>query len=121
MGYMRHHAIIVTNWNSEESPHPMKDTPTIEDAHRQAQECGLVTSPISPPATNGYRTFLVFPDGSKEGWETSDEGDAARDAFVAWLEKSRYDDGSTPFDWAEVQYGDEDGHQYVVRASGLRR
>ena len=120
MGYMRHHAIIVTNWHSEKDTYQPRGAATIEDAHREAIRIGLRPTPVTDPVTNGYRTFFVPPDGSKEGWEESEAGDSRRDEFVEWLEKQTYDDGSTPLDWAEVQYGDDDGHQYVVRASNRR-
>ncbi len=110
MGYMRHHAIVVTSWDSE----------SIEPAHKLATELGMIVTPIVSGAINGYRSFMVCPDGSKEGWTDSDAGDGRRDAFVAWL--STGDGDNRPWcDWAEVQYGDEEGVQGIVRASSWDR
>lgn len=107
MGYMRHHAIVVTTWHDE----------SINGAHKAATDLGMIVTPITPAAINGYRSFMVCPDGSKEGWTDSDQGDANRDAFVSWLERG----GDSPpwCDWAEVQYGDEAQDQRVLRASGM--
>ncbi|MGI9410256.1 MAG: hypothetical protein ACR2OV_09295, partial [Hyphomicrobiaceae bacterium] len=69
---------------------------------------------------NGYRTFLIPPDGSKEGWAESEEEDERRNSFVAWLEAQCYEDGSSPLAWAEVQYGDEQGVSKICRHSGRR-
>lgn len=121
MGYMRHHAIIVTSWKTE----------ALEAAHRKARELFGPTSlsasehvrvsDIIDSGMNGYHSFFVAPDGSKEGWQDSDEGDVQRDTFIAWLGANwTYDDGSTPFDWVEVQYGDDNREQRVTRASRLR-
>ena len=66
---------------------------------------------------NNIMSFFISPDGSNEGWEASDKGDDNRDAFIEWLESLRYDDGSSPLAWAEVQYGDSDGVTKVVRDS----
>ena len=107
MGYMRHHAIVVTS--SDES--------LLREAHREAKELCPLTTEVSDEAMNGYFSFMVPPDGSKEGWEESDEGDAARDALVAWLDAKRYEDGSTALDWVEVQFGDDDKESIVTRHS----
>jgi hypothetical protein len=109
MGYIRHHAIVVTAWNEDDA----------RDAHDEAHRIfgsttGVVTS-LCDPVMNGYISFAVLPDGSKEGWEESDDGDAARDRFIAWIE-SKYN-----YAWAEVQFGDDNGEQIVTRASGMAR
>jgi hypothetical protein len=70
---------------------------------------------------NGYWSFAVFPDGSKEGWEASTEGDTGRAAFIAWLDAQRYSDGSSPFNWVEVQYGDDEEITEVTAHSDEKR
>ena len=107
MGYMRHHAIVVTSWDSD----------ILEEAHAKAREIFPYVSPISPPATNGYAAFFIPPDGSKEGWPASDDGDDRRNKFIAWLNEQRFPDGSTVLDWVEVQFGDENGESKVCRHS----
>jgi hypothetical protein len=109
MGYIRHHAIVVTAWNEDDA----------RSAHDEAERIfgcttGVVTS-LCDPVMNGYISFAVLPDGSKEGWEESDDGDAARDRFVAWIESKH------SYAWAEVQFGDDNGEQIVTRASGMAR
>ena len=114
MGYMRHHAIFVTTYDKEKAI----------AAHNKAKELfGDIVSELSKPAINGYISFVVFPDGSKEGWEPSDEGDENRDTFKAWLDQQAYEDGSTSYDWiwVELQYGDDDDENKVVADSGERR
>ena len=110
MGYMCHHAIIVTSWDEE----------SIVTAHKKACELfgdqnflGVISyiTEITPEATNGYRSFLISPDGSKEGWETSDRGDIARNRFTRWLnsQKDNY------CEYAEVQFGDENGDNRLLK------
>lgn len=110
MGYMRHHAIVVTSFSVER----------IAPAHTQAKSLFSQVSEIIQSPINGYWSFLVAPDGSKEGWQESADGDASRDTFVSWLEAQRYEDGSSPLDWAEVQYGDDDRETKIVRDSDER-
>lgn len=98
MGYMRHQAIIVTDY----------DNIRLEANRAKAVELfGPQVSNIVESKTNGYRTFFIGPDGSKEGWDTSAEGDSARDEFKAHLKSQAYEDGSGPGDWAEVTYQDD--------------
>lgn len=107
MGYIRHHAILVTSWQDE----------AIEKAHNYADGMLLNPSNIVTSDINGYRSFFIPPDGSKEGWENSDHGDKGRDCFIEWIGTQAYEDGSSSLVWAEVQYGDENGDQRVLRAS----
>jgi hypothetical protein len=115
MGYDRHHIITVTTYNAD----------LAFQAHGAAREIfaqcierqGELVTPIRTGLVNDWHTFVVTPDGSKEGWGTSDQGDNARAMFVAWLESHRFEDGSSPFDWAEVQYGDDCKETKVVRHS----
>ena len=99
MGYMIHHAIIVTSF----------DDKAIIKAHVKALKIfpdNLVTS-ITPYGMNGYRSFLIAPDGSKEGWEESEQGNENREKYIDWLFNQAYDDGSSLYDFVEIEYGDE--------------
>lgn len=109
MGYIRHHAIVVTGsrWTIDVGPNH-----DIEDAHQAAVEAGCPVSPIVDGRTNSYASFLVAPDGSKEGWDTSDEGDRARDRFIAWL---RENGAGGYFSWAEVVLGSDDSEALIER------
>lgn len=107
MGYMRRHAIVVTGDALEES----KD---ILAAHSKATEIFPWVSPVSPPATNGERSFFVPPDGSKEGWEESRKGDERRAKFLRWLREAGC------VHWVEVCYAEDEPNTRVTRASDLQ-
>jgi len=105
MGYIRHHAIIVTSW----------DEKRITEARKEAKEiCGNRVSSIVKSPLNGYYSFFVAPDGSKEGWEESEQGDYERRKFIGWIEAQSYDDGPNSLDYVEVFYGDEDGDSEII-------
>ncbi len=101
MGYIRHHAIIVTSWREA----------SVLKAHAEAERLFADTAahvtPISPPAVNGETSFAVLPDGSKEGWGDSDKGDAARDALKAYL--LNMDTEGSWCHWVEVNFGGDEG------------
>lgn len=107
MGYIRHHAIVVTatydNW--------------IDRAREAALNLGMQVSPIVDSALNNTRSLLIAPDGSKEGWAESDDGDIRREAYKDWLLSCRYDDLSSPLDWVEVQYGDDERETKIIAHS----
>lgn len=107
MGYMCHHAIVVTSFDEEK----------LQQAHDNATGLGMSVTPIVYGAVDFYSTFCVVPDGSKEGWDESTRGDEQRAAFTEWLDGQRYSDGSTALDWVEVQFGDDDGDTCIVRDS----
>ena len=106
MGYIAHHAIIVTTWNKERA----------HLAHQQA--IGIFADAVSPMVEtklNGWWSFLIAPDGSKEGWSESEDGDARRAAFMEW---ARHHAGY--IDAVEVRYGgDEPELAEIVRPAAL--
>jgi hypothetical protein len=79
MGYIVHHAILVTLWDEKH----------LEPVETQARICfeGIAPVAVLKSPVNGYVTIVVGPDGSKAGWAPSDAGDKARAEFMAWLDK----------------------------------
>lgn len=100
MGYMRHHAIVVTGWGQ-----------AILDAQEMANSIFDNVSPIIRSEANGYDSFFIPPDGSKEGWDESNAGNKRRDDFIGWLRVQSW------VKWVEVQYGDDDGVTRITRHS----
>lgn len=110
MGYTRHHAILVTSWDR-------KKIEEIRDHLREHAGIGDLASEIVDSRINGYATLMIAPDGSKEGWAESEEGNQDRAEFMTYLRTHDYYDGSSPLDWVLVQYGDEARDQRVVDGS----
>lgn len=103
MGYMRHHAIVVTSYNVVH----------LEKAHTMANELfGTLVTPVTPSLINQYSTFFVAPDGSKEGWDESDRFDLLREQYTEWLNRQRFS-----VRWAVVQYGDDENETKIVAHS----
>lgn len=112
MGYMRHHAILVTTW----------DEKRMAEAHEMAQSIFGGSAPVTEVVdgrVNGYKSFAILPDGSKEGWDESNKGDEAREDFLRYLQREHSgDDEGSPwcyFDWVELQFGDDEGYNMVLR------
>ena len=111
MGYRRYHAILVTgSYNHEKFIVPAR-----EYALKVCK--GFLVSELIESCWNAVTSFFIAPDGSKEGWEESDTGDATREAMIAYLLSCRYEDGSSPLAWVEIQYGDDNRDTRVIRSS----
>jgi|SRR6478609_4114509 len=105
MGYIRHHAIVVTGSNSYNAKQGKGE---FDKVHTKAKKIfGNMVSEIIASDVNGYLSFLIAPDGSKEGWPDSNEGDERRAQFVEYMKKNN------PCDYVEVMYGDDE-HQCFV-------
>lgn len=109
MGMFKHHAVLVTCWSQK----------TAKRARRKARRLfrELVSKIVESPL-NGFWTFFVAPDGSKEEWDESFAYDRRRAAFVAWLRRQA-SEHNTLLDWVEVQYGDEFGRPSEVTSDSV--
>lgn len=121
MGYMRHHAIVCTGMLEY-----------IDNAHKKALDIfgfdGV--SPLGHERVNGYQSFCVWPDGSKEGWDESKDGDSRRGEFVWWLENKHCEETAYQeeplktclINWVEVRFGDDNCVNSVIgdSESGFR-
>ena len=102
MGYIRHHAIIVTCSESD----------LLIAAHKKAESLELPVTPIVPVA-NFYYSFCVVPDGGKEGWGWSNKMNEMRVSFIEWMRHIHL------YDWVEVLFGDEQGPAQILGQSGV--
>lgn len=86
MGYIKHDTIVVISW--DEDHFAAVHAKAVELLGAISDGTGTVfnyVSNIVDSRMNGQQAFLIAPDGSKEGWNTSDTAEAARAEFVGWL------------------------------------
>lgn len=110
MGYMIHTAIIVTCGHDD----------VMTKAYATAVEVfGIngVTERISS-GCNGYVSFLIPPDGSKEGWDDSRKSDRRRRRYMEWCQEMAYIDGSNTIEAIEVTYCGDSGEAYIDEVTG---
>ncbi len=89
MSLIQHMAVLATTWR--------EDKVVAFESWLQKEQILYLKS---PPLMNQHVTFVIPPDGSGEGWEASDLGDATRDKVVGWLK------GSENWKYVEVSYGE---------------
>lgn len=105
MGYIKHHAIIVSSW----------DRDVLRTVHAYATTIfGSQVSNICEPSVNLHETFLIAPDGSCEGWIESNQGDQQRFEFIAYLQSFCYKDSSSMIKWVELSYADEKSDPKII-------
>lgn len=108
MGYIRDEAIIVTGNPAE-----------CEAAQAAANRIGLLTTNTTGHRTNGMCSLLIVPDGSKEGWDDSDTGDAQRDKWKSWAREMYGRDLASGYSfyprWVHVAYDDNGDAEVVDR------
>lgn len=91
MGTMQHHAIVVITYDK-----PNK-------LHELAKSIFPWVSPFVQTPVNGYYSFFIPPDGSKEYWPESALGDEQRKKFFDAAKDGK------KYGWAdivEVQWGE---------------
>lgn len=104
MGHSVYHAIVVSGWKAE----------AIKEAHLLAVSLDMSPTEIVKSPWEGVTSFLVPPDGSKEGWEESDDGDSRRERFIGLL-KSKWD--GKWWDWVEVAFGADEREEPRIESS----
>lgn len=101
MGYIRHQVSIAILHD--------RDTGAIAAINalrdEMADDTALVPQCIfgGVKVVNGYVSYAFLPDGSKEGWNTSDDADRYRERFIKAAKLAEFPDIVT------LQMGGDDG------------
>jgi hypothetical protein len=127
MGYLRHKALLVHGLAD--------DIQTVREDFVQIMLANypelVLDTPNGPVTTvsevvvapvNGYASFMVAPDGSKEGWGASDTGDQAFEQFKTLIRNAQKGRDDYPemgyalqwVDFVEVLVGGDDGRAGVL-------
>lgn len=99
MGVINHNAIIATTWCDDEASAIFKWCQSLKPEHER-----LFMVNMNP---YGDHTIVMTPDGSKEGWEYSNDCDKLREEFIELLESRAYEDGSNAWKYVEVSFGEQ--------------
>jgi hypothetical protein len=112
MGYNCDRVIVVNGFSAENMASARQCAADVFGKHGfHGVVSGLYQQPV-----NGNWTFIIIPDGSKEGWSESERGDLARGEFINWLIEMRRRPNRTMYlDWAEIVIHDDNGNPRVER------
>ena len=99
MGVENNECVVATTWNLDAMNEIKERVMTLSE---QEQSLFAFLSSI----VNSKETLFLGPTGSKKGWSQDKQGEALRDKLITWLNEFEYEDGSSPFEWIEVGYGE---------------
>ncbi len=99
MGVENNEAVLATTFSTDAMNQVREWVQTRREEHR----CLFA---FIPCIENGKETVILAPDGSKKCWETAREVACLRECFIDFLKSFNYEDGSNPFDFIEVGYGE---------------
>ena len=80
----------------------------------EAKNGQQLISPIIPSLINRFCSFFIAPDGSKEGYDASDDGDIIRRKTLDFLNSLADMNGENNIRFVEVCYGSEDQKAVVL-------
>jgi len=88
VGFIKHQAVVAVVADYGTNTHDLDELRALLHEIRFHFDTGADTLLLGPADAiiNGYSTFVLAPDGSKEGWADSDLGDRAREAFVSYFQ-----------------------------------
>lgn len=100
MSVINNECIIATTWDTKKSMKIMKRWIKTLDKIEQSLFVFILS------IINKKETLILGPSGSKKGWDTDIKIEKLRNRVVQKLKSFNYEDGSNPFYWVEVSYGE---------------
>ncbi len=109
MKNIKHHAIIVTCNDKESLELVRSEVLRLYKSNMEAKNGHQLVSPIIDSLINRFSSFFIAPDGSKEGYDASDDGDKVRKKIVEFLRSLDEPDGTNSIKFVEVFFGSDEG------------
>lgn len=99
MGVENNECVIATTWNLDAMREIREWVKTL--SHKVQPLFVFV-----PSIVNDKETLILAPSGSKKGWDEDKRHEVLRNELINLINSFNYEDGSSPFDWVEVGYGE---------------
>lgn len=112
---IRHHTLVVTVHDQKLAEKLRLQISDLYKKNMEAKNGFQLISPIVASLIGGYYTFFIAPDGSKEGYDLSDDGDMIRTKVIELLESYKTNDATFPVSYVELFYGDDFLSPQVIR------
>ncbi len=105
MKQYKHHAILITARDRKLMDELKIKTKDFFLKGMQAKTGYKLIGEIIPSIIGEFYTMVIFPDGSIEGYETSEEADKIRAKIIDAIKEINQKKGSQEISYAEVSYG----------------
>jgi hypothetical protein len=109
MRNIRHHALVVTCNDRKILESIRAKTLELYKLNMEASNGSNLVSEIKDSIVNNYASFFIIPDGSKEGYDASDDGDVIREKLIQFIKPLTASE-SYHLSYAEISYGADDGN-----------
>jgi hypothetical protein len=108
---IKHHTIVVSCNDHKKLEKVRAEVVEMYKKYMEAKGFQLI-SPVIDSLINGYCSFFIAPDGSKEGYDASDDADKIRKLVVKYLMSPEMKSGEVHF--VEISYGSDDGKAEII-------
>ncbi len=115
MRNIKHHAIIITAHDLKLLQQVKVTLGEMIKQNIEASNGIRLLGEITESLINNFYSLIVFPDGSKEGHETSDDGDILRKKITDYLEQHNKTHKENLLNFIEVYFGSDDGTGGVLK------
>jgi hypothetical protein len=111
---IRHHTIVVTSNDRPKLESLRKKIFTLYSEKMEAKKGAQLVSPLVDSLINNFSTFFIVPDGSKEGYDASDDGDRIRKLVIELINNEIKADGENDIRFVELFYGDDEREAKIL-------
>lgn len=108
MRNIRHHALIVTCNDRKIIESIRAKALELYKIHMEASNGPHLVSEIKESIVNHYHSFFIIPDGSKEGYDASDDSDVIREKLIEFIQPILVSE-EYHLSYGEISYGADDG------------
>lgn len=104
---IRHHVLVITVSDLKLAEKLRLEISELYKKNMEAKNGFKLISPIVESLINHYYTFFIAPDGSKEGYDLSEDGDRIREKTIELLEITKNKLDPHILNYIELFYGDD--------------
>ncbi|MDX2195794.1 MAG: hypothetical protein NW207_05205 [Cytophagales bacterium] len=116
MKNIKHHTIIVTCQEKAETENIRNQIVALYKQKMEVKTGHKLITPIFESLINSFFTFYIIPDGSKEGYDASEDGDILRQEVYSLLLTYKSQHPHIYIAYAELSYGGDNEAPKIINA-----
>lgn len=114
MKNIKHHTIAITSNDKVQLEALRNRVLSIYKEKMEAKKGNQIVSPIFESLINSFCTFYIIPDGSKEGYDASEDGDTVRKSIVELINSYNQAGRENIFRFIEISYGEDASAPQII-------
>ena len=113
MRNIQHHTIVITCNDRNVLESIREKAIQLYKSDMEASNGSKLLTEIHESLINSYFTFFVIPDGSKEGYDASDDADIIREKLIAFIKPLALS-SDYHLSYVELTFGDDTGKAVIL-------